>query len=78
MARAKIKTIEAIYEQGLLRPLEPLERRAGLVYLVTVLDMAAIEKPKTKQNSWRGKYRGHLSLSDNFAKQKESEKSLEQ
>ena len=36
-----IRTIEAVYERGYLRPLQSIEAREGLVYLVTVVDVAA-------------------------------------
>ena len=78
MAHTKIRMIEAVYEQGLLRPLQPLEERPGQVYFVTIVDLAAIEKQVTTSKSWRGKYRGHLSHSDDFAQQKKTEKTLEQ
>ena len=38
-----VRTVEAVYEKGYLRPLEPLEAREGVVYIVTVLDIASIQ-----------------------------------
>lgn len=72
-----VRTVEAVYEQGYLRPLEPLEAREGLVYIVTVLDIASIQRRARAARSWRGKYRGYLSPSDAFAHSKENEKALE-
>jgi len=69
-----IKTIEAVYEKGYLRPLQPIEQRPDLVYFVTIVDLAAVGQPKPSPISLRGKYRGHLSSSDEFARQKKAEK----
>ena len=72
-----IRTIEAVYEGGYLRPLEPLEARPGLVYIVTVVDLTAVGQRATTERSWRGKYRGYLSSSDDFTRRKQVEKALE-
>ena len=72
-----VKTIEAVYEEGRLRPLEPLEERPGLVYLVTVVDVAAIGQKPVSIGSLRGKYKGLLSSSEEFSRQKQTEKTLE-
>lgn len=72
-----IKTVEAVYEKGYLRPLEPIEQRPGLVYIVTVVDVTAVGHHSPSVASLRGKYRGHLGHSDDFARQKTVEKSLE-
>ena len=72
-----VRTVEAVYEGGYLRPLEPLEAREGLVYIVTVLDIASIQQRARAAQGWRGKYRGYLSSSDEFARRKTSEKALE-
>ncbi len=72
-----VRTIEAVFEKGYLRPLEPLEGRAGLVYLVTVFDVEAFKQKNHNASSLRGKYRGVLSLSDEFSKNKHAEKALE-
>lgn len=72
-----IKTVEAVYEKGYLRPLEPLEQRPGLVYIVTVVDVTAVGHHLPSAASLRGKYRGHLSHSDDFSRQKTVEKSLD-
>lgn len=69
-----IKTIEAVYEKGYLRPLQPIEQRPDLVYFVTIVDLAAVGQPKPSPISLRGKYRGHLSSSDEFARQKKLKK----
>lgn len=72
-----IKTVEAVYEKGYLRPLEPIEQRPGQVYLVTIVDLKSMEQQAPSIKSLRGKYRGYLSSSDAFSQQKESEKALE-
>jgi hypothetical protein len=41
-----IRTVEAVYEKGYLRPLQPIEERPGLVYIVTIVDVAAVGQPK--------------------------------
>ena len=76
MTRA-VRTVEAVYEKGYLRPLEPIEQRPGLVYIVTVVDVAAVGQHLPSLRSLRGKYRGHLSSSSDFARDKENEKALE-
>lgn len=73
-----LKTVEAIYEAGYLRPLEPIEQRPGLVYIVTVVDLRAMESDAMDKQTLRGKYQGYLSQSDDFARYKSVEKSLEQ
>ena len=69
------RTIEAIYRQGQIVPLEELEVEEKSKLLITVLD-----KPKKKNTKWkelRGKYKGALSSVDEFISQKQSEKLLE-
>lgn len=73
------RTIEAVYENGLLRPLEPIEDRGNQVYLVTIVNLdilRAKERPATGR-SVRGKYRGYLSSAEQFAANKQAEKALE-
>ena len=72
-----IRTVEAVYEKGYLRPLQPLEAREGLVYIVTVLDVGTVRGQKRPARSWRGKYRGYLSTSVEFSGGKLQEKLLE-
>ncbi len=72
-----IRTFEAVYEKGYLRPLTPLEGREGLVYIVTAVDINAIGRKSLSAQSVRGKYRGRLSSSDEFARNKQNEKTLE-
>lgn len=73
-----LRTVEAVYENGMLRPLEPIEPHSDQIYLVTILDAAAMQR-RTHQpvSGLRGKYRGYLSTSDEFAGSKASEKALE-
>jgi len=75
--RSPIRTIEAVYEHGYLRPLEPIEARKGLVYIVTVVDLAAFGQKTPSPRNLRGKYRGHLSSTDDFVHSKQIEKTLE-
>jgi len=73
-----LKTVEAVYEKGYLRPLEPIEQRPGLVYIVTIVDLAAVIHRAPSTHNLRGKYRGYLSSSNDFARRKKEEKALEQ
>ena len=73
------RTIEAAYENGLLRPLEPIQDFGNQVYLVTILDLDAF-RAKThpqRNQSLRGKYRGYRSGADEFSRGKQTEKALE-
>ena len=72
-----IRTVEAVYEKGYLRPLEYIEQRPGQIYLVTIVDLANMEQQAPSIKSLRGKYRGYLSSSDAFSQRKKSEKALE-
>lgn len=72
-----IRIVEAVYEKGYLRPLAPIEGREGLVYIVTIVDLKAMEEKDVPLESLRGKYRGYLSTSDDFARNKQIEKILE-
>jgi predicted DNA-binding antitoxin AbrB/MazE fold protein len=74
-----IRTIEAVYERGYLRPVEPIEAREGLIYIVTVVDMAAVGRKSKSRTpySLRGKYRGYLSTTEDFVRNKQVEKALE-
>jgi predicted DNA-binding antitoxin AbrB/MazE fold protein len=73
-----LRTIEAVYENGMLRPLEPIEPQSDRIYLVTILDADTVQR-RTKQHAsdLRGKYRGYLSTSEEFAHSKANEKALE-
>jgi predicted DNA-binding antitoxin AbrB/MazE fold protein len=51
---AIVKTIEAVYERGFLRPLQPLDGKPGLIYIVTVVDTTAAKPPTTTTHSLRG------------------------
>jgi len=74
-----LRTVEAVYEDGVLRPLEPIQDRDNQVYLVIILDLDAIRSPAPTRTfrSLRGKYRGFLSSADEFARAKSAEKALE-
>ena len=73
-----LRTIEAVYENGVLRPLEPIEPRGDQIYLVTILDTEAMQRRmRPAVEGLRGKYRGYLSTADEFARSKTSEKDLE-
>ncbi len=71
-----IRTIEAVYEAGYLRPKEPIEAHEGMIFIITIVDTTAVEK-KSKAHSLRGKYRGKLSTTDEFIGNKPKEKRLE-
>lgn len=72
-----IKTVEAVYEKGYLRPLEPIEERSGLIYIVNVVDITAVSAKKSPIKNLRGKYRGHLNSTDDFVRNKQKERELE-
>jgi predicted DNA-binding antitoxin AbrB/MazE fold protein len=72
-----IRTVEAVYEHGYLRPLLPPEAREGLVYWVTVVDVAKVGRKKHTQQSLRGKFRGYLSTTEELSQNKQAEKALE-
>ena len=72
-----IKTVEAVYDKGYLRPLEPIEQRSGLIYIVNAVDITAVSLQKSTIKNLRGKYRGHLDTTEAFAKSKQREKELE-
>ncbi len=73
------RTVEATYENGLLRPLEPIQDFGNHLYLVTILDLDAFRAKTRAQRSrsLRGKYRGYLSGADEFSRGKQIEKTLE-
>jgi|GEM_PF-922430 len=79
MTRMAPRTIEAIYENGLLRPLEPIQDLDNQVYLVTILNLDAFQRKTQAENgqTLRGKYHGYLSSTDEFARSKQVEKALE-
>jgi len=74
-----LQTIEAVYENGLLRPLKPIQGLGHRVYLVVILDakVGRVQERSQTNPSLRGKYRGHLSTADEFARNKRVEKVLE-
>ncbi|MBM4425042.1 MAG: DUF104 domain-containing protein [Chloroflexi bacterium] len=72
-----IQTVEAVYERGYLRPLEPIENREGLIYIVTVVDPAAAKRTKAPLPNLRGKYRNRLSSTEEYFANKQIEKALE-
>ena len=73
------RTIEATFENGLLRPSEPIQDFGNQVYLVTILDRDAFRAKTYPQpnHSLRGKYCGYLSSADEFSRGKQTEKTLE-
>jgi predicted DNA-binding antitoxin AbrB/MazE fold protein len=74
-----LRTVEAIYENGLLRPLEPIQDRQDQMYLITIVTTEAVRASKhfPASTNLRGKYRGMLSSADEFARNKANEKALE-
>ena len=70
------RTIEATFENSLLRSSEPIQDFGNQVYLVTILDRDAF-RAKThpqRNQSLRGKYRGYLSSADEFSRGKQTER----
>ena len=74
-----LRTVEAIYENGVLRPLEPIQDRQDQMYLITIITAEAVRTSKhfPASTNLRGKYRGMLSSSEEFAHNKAGEKALE-
>jgi len=74
-----LQTVEAVYENGLLRPLKPIQGLGNQVYLVMILDADTerVQEGSQTNHSVRGKYRGYLSSADEFARGKQAEKALE-
>ncbi len=72
-----IRTVEAIYEKGYLRPVEPIEVHDGLLFLVTILEVKDSQERTPAARTLRGKYRGLLSTTDEFSSRKLAEKALE-
>ncbi len=79
MAVMSPRTIETTYENGLLRPLEPMQDSADQVYLVMGLRIDAFRSKLRPQPAiaLRGRYRGYLSSADEFALGKQAGKVLE-
>ena len=74
--RQAVRLIKAVYENGLVRPVEPIEHKEGLLYYVTIVDLSKL-LPTRSWEDLRGKYRGFISSSDEFARQKLQEKARE-
>ena len=69
------RTVEAVYEHGVMRPLEPIPNLDNQIYLVTILNLEAWRaspRPRT-DGSLRGKHRGYLSSADEFARNRQAE-----
>jgi len=73
MAGMSPRIVEAVYEEGLLRPLEPIQDLSNQIYLVTILNLDAWRVLQRSQTdvSLRGKYRGYLSSADEFARNRQ-------
>lgn len=71
------RTIEAVYESGLLRPLEPIQDSGNQIYMVTIWDLERLQGITPSHKNQRGKYRGFLSSADEFSRGKQAEKALE-
>lgn len=79
MSFMSARTIEAKYERGLLRPVEPIQDVDNQIYLVTIINLEESRteiRPQANQGL-RGRYRGYLSSTDEFLRAKQSEKALE-
>jgi predicted DNA-binding antitoxin AbrB/MazE fold protein len=74
-----LQTVEAVYENGLLRPLKPIQGLDNQVYVVLILnpDTERTQEQSQTNHSLHGKYRGYLSSADEFAQSKQVEKALE-
>jgi hypothetical protein len=72
MTVVSTRTIEATYENGLLRPSEPIQDSDNQVYLVTILNLESLRANLLPQQTkgLRGKYRGYLSSANEFARYK--------
>jgi predicted DNA-binding antitoxin AbrB/MazE fold protein len=71
------RTIETVYEKGVFRPLEPIDVHEGLHFLVTILEVKDRQEQRPVPATLRGKYKGFLSSTQEFAARKQSEKALE-
>ncbi len=73
-----LRTLEAVYENGLLRPLEPIQDRKDQIYIVMILTPRVWqEQQRMAKPDLRGKYRSYLSRSSDFMAGKQAEKALE-
>jgi len=69
------KTIEAVYQQGEIVPLEQINVKEKSKLLIVVLDDE--KKQDTNWKHLRGKYKNKLISVDEFIANKQSEKHLE-
>jgi len=71
------RTIEAIYKEGQIVPLEEIDAEEQSKLLIIVLDR---QDKKSTSNTWKslkGKYKNSLSTVDEFIARKQVEKQLE-
>jgi predicted DNA-binding antitoxin AbrB/MazE fold protein len=71
------RTIEAVYESGVLRPLQPIKDSGNQIYIVTIWDLDQLRDTPSAGKNLRGKYRGFLSSTEEFSRSKQIEKDLE-
>ena len=71
------KTVEAIYKEGQIVPLEEIEAEEQSKLLVIVLDRLDKKSTSDTWKSLKGKYKNSLSTVDEFIARKQVEKRLE-
>jgi predicted DNA-binding antitoxin AbrB/MazE fold protein len=71
------KTVEAIYKEGQIVPLEEIEAEEQSKLLVIVLDHLDKKSTSDTWKSLKGKYKNSLSTVDEFIARKQVEKRLE-
>jgi hypothetical protein len=71
------RTVEAIYKEGQIVPLEEIEAEEQSKLLVIVLDHLAKKSTANTWKSLKGKYKNSLSSVDEFIARKQVEKRLE-
>jgi predicted DNA-binding antitoxin AbrB/MazE fold protein len=71
------RTVEAIYKEGQIVPLEEIEVKEQSKLLVIVLDHMDKKSTSHTWKSLKGKYKNSLSTVDEFIARKQVEKKLE-
>ena len=71
------KTVEAIYKEGQIVPLEEIEAEEQSKLLVIVLDHLDKKSTSDTWRSLKGKYKNSLSTVDEYIARKQVEKRLE-
>ena len=71
------RTVDAIYKEGQIIPLEEIEAEEQSKLLVIVLDHLDKKSTSDTWKSVKGKYKNSLSTVDEFIARKQAEKRLE-